>query len=115
MTFQIPATIEGMRTLKDGGIRLTIDTNELAENEMAKVFSLKEKFVWLAISETAIKEDELNIPEVMMEFKNEKTPSQRLRNTIFVYWSQYKPTPTFDEFYKQKMEQIISFIREKLN
>ena len=112
--FQLPATIDGVRTLKDGGLRMTVDTNELSTDEMAQVFALKEKFVWLAIAETAIKEDELNVPEVMTEFKNEKTPSQRLRNVIFVYWEQNKPTKTFDEFYRQKMEQIISYIKDKL-
>ena len=112
--FQLPATIDGVRTLKDGGLRMTVDTNELSTEEMAEVFTLKEKFVWLAIAETDIKEDELNVPEVMTEFKNEKTPSQRLRNVIYVYWEQNKPTKTFDEFYRQKMEQIISFIKDKL-
>lgn len=44
-----------------------------------------------------------------------KTKSQRLRNTLYVYWNQTKPTDTFKEFYAQQMEKVIDHYKSKLD
>ena len=43
-----------------------------------------------------------------------KTKSQRLRNTLHVYWSQNKQKETFKEFYALEMERIIEHYKSKL-
>ena len=43
-----------------------------------------------------------------------KTKSQRLRNTLHVYWSQNKQKETFKEFYANEMERIILHYKGKL-
>lgn len=47
-----------------------------------------------------------------------KSPSQRLRSTLFIYWSrnpklkdQYSE---FDKFYEYKIEEFISYIKTKI-
>ena len=55
----------------------------------------------------------------------DKTPSQRLRNVLYVLWEQEQPKETnskgvityvdFDLFYKRKMNELINFIKNKLS
>ena len=76
---------------------------------------LRGKQFWAAFKETEVKQDELNIPEIVPEFKGDKTPSARLRSILFVYWTQKQPVPVFDDFYKGKMNEICEYIKEKLS
>lgn len=46
--------------------------------------------------------------------KKEKSPSQRLRAVLYIYWEQYMPTKDFEEYYKRKMENIINLVKSKL-
>jgi len=67
------------------------------------------------IKENKIVENEvINIPDIVPEFKGEKTPSQRMRACLYVLWEQNKTTKTFEEFYRTQMEKLIEFIKGKL-
>ena len=116
---QINSYITKISTLPDRSLKITIETQELPPNEMTEIFELMEKYCVLALQEQEkgdIMESDLDIPEVTMEFKNDKTPSVRLRNAIYVYYTQNNHgKETFDEFYKRNMEKIISKIKENLN
>lgn len=112
---QIPATIESINSRVDGTWSLKIGTQELSEENAKAIIKLNRRLGWFIFKETAIEEaDIINIPESTPEFKGDKTPSQRLRGTIYVWWQQTKPTKTFDEFYKQRMEQMIDWVKGKL-
>ena len=53
-----------------------------------------------------------------VEIENEgKTKSQRLRNVLFVYHQQYDvdEIQTFNDFYSNKMEEIIEHYKSKLD
>jgi len=39
-----------------------------------------------------------------VEFKSQKSQSQRLRSLLYVYWEKHKPTSDFDSFYKRKTD-----------
>lgn len=43
-----------------------------------------------------------------------KTPSQRLRASIFIWWDQLNRPDDFENFYKMKMEKLIDIIKGKL-
>lgn len=51
--------------------------------------------------------------EVKGEF-DRKTPSQRLRAVMFVWWKQVESARTFDDFYLEHMEKMIDHIKSKL-
>jgi hypothetical protein len=113
MIFQVPASINSVRTLVDGGTKLDVITNELNPEELAQLFSLKSKFGWFVFKENIITPEDLNLPDVKFE-KGDKTPSQRLRSVIYVMWQQSDQSKTADEFYKYYMDKIIESIKEKL-
>jgi hypothetical protein len=50
--------------------------------------------------------------------KNDKSPSQRLRNTLFIWHEQMifngKKLPPFEEWYPIVMEKIINQVKNKL-
>ncbi len=114
--FQIAAIVDSVRTLKNSTLRITIETQDVAcftPEELATLFKLTDKHVHVAIKETEVKADELDIKEVA-DFKGEKSPSQRLRSTLFVYWTQNKPTTDFETYYRTMIEKFISTIKDKL-
>ena len=111
--FQVQSTISGIKTLVDGSIRLTVDSQELNPEEMSQLFQINKKLGWFTFQEAPFEEIP-DVPEVKTEF-NDKTPSQRLRNTIYVLWSQLGGKGSFDDFYKSQLESLINQYKEKLN
>jgi hypothetical protein len=53
------------------------------------------------------------VKEVKGEF-DRKTPGQRLRATIYVWWQQAGEQGDFETFYLHKMEKIIEGVKSKL-
>jgi len=114
MTIFISTIIDKISTLKDGSLKIVLESQELNEAEIAVLFGLRNKQVYTAFKDAPIKADELDIKEPITEFKKDKSQSQRLRACLYVYWEQNKPTKDFDTFYKQKTEEFINLIKDKL-
>ena len=55
--------------------------------------------------------DEISKTEIEVEGK---TKSQRLRNVLYRLWEQTENSITFNEFYSQRMEQLIEQIKDRL-
>jgi len=112
--FNVPAVISKIQTLKDQSFKLTIECQELAKEEMADVFGLNNKSGWLVFSKNELQKSDIpedNAPE----FKNDKSPSQRLRSVLFVYWKEATDKSIdFDTFYKMWIEKRIEAIKDKL-
>jgi hypothetical protein len=114
--FQTSSHIQKIQTLVDGGNKLTILTQELEPDQMTELFKLTNKVGWFLFKEQAITEEDVkDLPEIKPEFKGEKTPSQRLRNIIFVYWEQQGGKGNFDDFYKKQINKLIDKIKDLLN
>jgi len=113
---QLPATVEAINSRVDGSWSLKIGTQELSEEQAAILLKLNRKLGFFLFKASPLEEaDVIDIPESKPEFKGDKTPSQRLRGVLYVLWEQTKPTKTFDEFYRGKMESVIEWVKEKLN
>jgi len=112
--FQTQSVVDKVQTMVDGGVKLTLVTQELSPHEMTELFALKGKLGWMLFKSAVIKETEVP-EEPAQEFKTDKTPSQRLRAALYVYWdkSTNKSKP-FDALYKEWMEKKISEIKEYL-
>ena len=113
--FSTPAIIEKVQTLVDGGVKFTVNTPELNPESMTKLFSLTKKSGYFLFSE-ASEIDTRDIPDVVIDVEaGEKSPSQRLRSTLYVYWdgNTSKKEP-FDVFYKKSIEKIITGLKDKL-
>ena len=112
---KLPATIETIKSRVDGTWSLLIGTQELLEEQASALLKLNRKLGWLLFKEVAFEEaDLINIPDTKPEFKGDKTPGQRLRAVLYLLWKQTKSDKNFDEFYKIKMEKLISWAKEKL-
>lgn len=112
---QFSCQIEKISSNKDRTLTIKLETQELTKEDTSYLFDLQGKQIWAAFAETAVKKDDLNIPEVLMEFKTDKTPSERLRNVLYVYHQKnYKDQMTFEAYYKDKMNEIIERVKSKL-
>lgn len=114
--FQVPSNIKTIQTLVDGGNKITLLTQELAPDEMTELFKLTNKAGWFLFKETEIKEEDVkDIPEVAVEFKGEKSPSQKMYNIIYRIWENNtdmkKPFP---DYYKSYMFKLNEALKEKI-
>ncbi len=107
-------TVDEVKTLKDGGNRLRIDTQELPPTEMATLFALKGGQFWACFSETVVKKEDIKIPEITTEGKY-KSPSQEQRAILFRIWEKSGSEKVFEEYYIIKMSEINNKLREHLN
>ena len=93
--------------------RIVVDLQELSPEEMAVVFSLRNKDVNVAIQElpfTEVKFKDIEEPETDAK----KTPSQRLRSVLYVEWEQKGSKESFEIYYMNRMDQIIEHLKSKL-
>lgn len=110
---QFSAQIDSAKANNDRTVSLKVETQELSSEETAKIFSFFQKQVWIAIAETSITKEQLNIPEVVDEM-DKKSPSQRLRDRMFIYHKEKKMSTPFDEWYKGQLEKLGQNYLEKL-
>ena len=116
MTVIRQVTFDSANRKKDRSISLRFTTNtEQSTDEFMEMDKLINSSGVLVFSErTKLTTEELE--EIKnVDFKVEgKTKSQRLRNVLFVYWKQ-KGVGEFNDFYAQKMEEIIEHFKSKLD
>lgn len=111
---KVPSEISKIMTMHDGGLRLFIDTQELMPEDKAKVMELHRKIGWFIFADQPIEEADIkDLPKIQLE-EGEKSPSARLRAVLFVYWETNKIAEPFDIFYRRKIEDFISVIKDKL-
>ena len=116
--FQLKATIQKVSTLANSCFSILLHTQDISlftPEELAKVFKMNEKDVWVAFKELEIKEEELEIKDDL-DIKK-KTPHKRLYDVLLAY--QKVKTGSFDktrELYEKVMnntsEQYLDKIRE---
>lgn len=113
MKLTIPATIDKIATRVDNTISISVSTQELEPEGATALFSLKGKLGWLLFAESDIKEEDIP-KEPAPEFKTDKTPSQRLRAILWVYWEAQGKKGSFENFYRAWVEKKINEIKEVL-
>ena len=104
--------ISGASTKKDGSLGIRISTPELTEEEMATIFKLTGISCDVFIKP---RDDELEEIVVVDKDLEQKTSSQRLRAVLFVLWKQEEGLGDFSVFYKDRMEKLITAIKNKLD
>jgi hypothetical protein len=111
---QIPATLEGASTLKEQGcMSIRFHSQEMTEEQQLILLQQKGKFGWLMFRENQFIEKD--IPEVDAEGIKKKTPSQRLRNVLYVEWDQGDKSMNEDSYYTKRMEEFINQVKKGLN
>jgi hypothetical protein len=111
---QVPVIVAGLQTKVDGSVKITLETGELNNDQAGELYGMRNCAAWAVIAPDSIKE--MNIPKEEVDpALGSKTPSQRLRNVIFVYWKEKGSNGDFDDFYKKQLEFVIEQYKEKLS
>ena len=107
--------LDQVKSMKDRSLKITFVTSrELAPEQGSILLALANQEGYAYFSSSALQESQLVVPDVVPEFPTDKSPSVRLRNSLWRLWEQQGKQGEFDSWYKHRMELIIEQIKEKL-
>lgn len=110
----LPAILSSVKSRADRSWSLGFSTRELAGEEASALMSMLLQEGHLLFSTTSGVEEK-DIPEAKADAGlGKKTPSQRLRGVLFIYWQQRGEKGRFETFYDEQMEHLIEVVKEKL-
>lgn len=111
----LPVVIGSIRSLKDGSVSVTMETQELSPVKAGELFGLRNKIAYVYVSERQIEDNEKKVVDSLDPELKGKTPGQRLRAVLYRRWEQdnegYKDS---DSYYRAKMELIIEHNKSEL-
>jgi hypothetical protein len=108
---QVPAILKGVSTLADGGVSMRFTTGEMSPEQMAVIMEFAGQYGWMLFASEEIHEIPKEAPH---RESGAKTPSQRLRSTLYVLWSEKYTDIPFDNWYTAQVEKIIDRIKKEL-
>ena len=115
----LPVSVETIATRHDGSVKIVMGTYELNTQSAVKLFDLRKSEALMYLSSDNISQEELDALDgfkLDAEKTDGKTPSQRLRAVLYVYWKQHKQKEIeFDIFYLKYMNRTIEKIKDKLD
>jgi hypothetical protein len=109
----LQAYLDGFSSRKDKSAGIRFSTQELSPQQFATLQEKNGDFGWLVFSP-----NEITMKDIPTEHAedNTKTPSKRLRATLFVLWEQKgRPTGNFETFYTEQMEKFINRVKSELD
>lgn len=115
-TVQCSAQIDKISSRKDRTLSVVLNTQEMSPEETAQLFDFQGLQIWVAFAETAMTYNDITVPDVMITNDDTKSPSERLRAVMYIYYKQNekKLNKPFDTFYRETMEKYIELIKERL-
>lgn len=103
--FQTSSQIESISTRVDNTLKIVLSTQELIPEQAAVLFSLKGKQGWMLFKENEVTLDE--VPEQDASELQGKTPSQRLRDRMIVYFAKKNGnTKGFQTWYEEQLDMF---------
>lgn len=101
MQITLPAILNNFSPKKDGSVTIKFDTRELTAEEYMLILGFRNSEGWLMFSQNK----EFKVPEEEANL-DLKSPSELLRDALYVRYKEKKATTTFQTYYNEKMEQI---------
>jgi hypothetical protein len=114
----IPAFLESYRSLKDRSLKLVYETNEPTPDQISEISRSHNMAGFLAFNpDPFTTSQEKYIAELDTDYREVgKTPSQRLRGVLYRnYEKENEGYKTFEDYYRSKMEVIITHFKGKLD
>jgi hypothetical protein len=112
---KLPAIFTGIASKVDGSYKLTFNTRELVGPDAAALLSNTNKECWLLIAPDDSL-DSVDVPKAKPDSgTGQKTPGQRLRAVLFVLWTQLGKPGDFEDYYRQRVENLIEQFKGKLD
>lgn len=110
--FQIPAILDGVTPLKDGGVSLRFHTNEASKSDKVMLMEFYQSFGYLLFSANQI--EGANVPKANASRADGKSPSQRLRSVLYVAWQKNGNKGDFEAWYSMQVEKIIDQVKARI-
>lgn len=104
------AIITSLSSKKDGSLGLRVETPELTTEEKVIFFELQGINVEMWIKPLDVQ------PEQVVEIVTDKeilSPSQRLRNLIFVIYKETNSIEAFSQYYEKMIDRIMEGLKKK--
>lgn len=112
MKVQLPATFSKITSRADRSYKVEFETRELGE-DAATLMKLLQSEGWLLFSPNEIQE--ADVPDEKADaMTGQKTKSQRLRGALYKLWESRGSNGSFETYYLNQMELIISQVKEKI-
>ena len=114
----IEAGINKVSTLADGTISINLHCQEMPDETMMRVFSLRKCPGMVLISSDDIsKAEQEEVEQFTTDFEigKTKTSSQRLRAVLYRVWEQGEQAYDFPIWYESQMERIINKYKANLD
>jgi hypothetical protein len=109
------AIVDKITTLKDKSCKIILDTSELTPARAGELFTLLNSLASVYISPAAIDSKEMAQVDAIEPEMPGKSPSQRMRNVLFILYRQdQKGYKEFDGYYKSEMEAIINELKNNI-
>ena len=109
---QIAGYISGYKSLVNC-TRINIDTQEnINPFQLAGILNLKDKFLWINFkysekNEKINEEDLKDLPDLQIDIKDDKSPSKRLRDRMFVFYKKtFGTNLNFEIWYSNELNKI---------
>jgi hypothetical protein len=110
---QITSFITAVSARAGNAARIGFNTVELPFKVLTSVLRLKDMNAEITIRPFNKHKDE--DPVIVDGDINQKTPSQRLRGAVHVWWVQSGKPGTWETFYIEKMELLLDYVKDKLD
>lgn len=109
----VPALVQGMTPKQDRSWKLTFETRELSGDEVKILADNFQGEGWLVFKPNS---EGISLKEVPTETADAgmKTPSQRLRASIMVWYKLSGTKGDPEAFYRTTMEKLIEFVQSKI-
>lgn len=109
---QVPAIFTGFSTRADGGATMRFATNELKADDFGMLAKMHNEFGYVMFKPNEYTDEDIPKGDATDE---RKSPSQRLRGVLFVWWEQLGKPGEFEGFYRMQIDKIIMSVKDKLD
>lgn len=110
MQITLPAIFDNLAFRKDGSVTLKFESGELKSTDLMMLLGYRNTQGWLLFSPNK----DLEVPEEEANL-DLKSPSELLRDALYVRYKEKKATCTFQTYYNEKMEQIRQSVLKDIN
>lgn len=111
------AVMTNYRRRKDRSLSLSFSTNEKTSHDVMTIDQMVDQYGYLYFRpEETVDQSEVEELDGLSTdlYDNPKTPSQRLRNTLYKVWETTGKKGEFKEFYRVHMERMITHYKSKI-
>lgn len=117
MKILLECQVDGIASKVDGTVSVKISTQELDSSKAGELFAMRGKHCKFLLSDSNITtlEAELVDNAQIASVKKNKTESQRLRAVLFLVHQNAGSDLEFEQWYKNKMEEIIAHYKKSLD